>query len=206
MLISSLDTASIRILLTAKEMSPTVRATATHCSNICAREDRNLLLYVWEIYNQHSQRNALGFFTGPQCIYIHFILLGIYKEHESACFLVARSWLELQGVDSLPLCISTCSLEAFFFLQDWVTHFEASIKTERLTERGFRPKDFRCMFAGWVFLFPRSTYALDREECREDGGTIETGSGRKSKVKFGYCPGKTTSCQCPAFLLLVHLG
>lgn len=66
-------TASVRILLTAKEMSPTVRNTATHCSSICAREARNLLLYVWEIHNQHSQRSALGFFSGlPIMYYIHF--------------------------------------------------------------------------------------------------------------------------------------
>ena len=53
-------TASVRILLIAKEMSPTVGDAAAHCSNICASETRNLLLYVWGSCNQHRQRNALS--------------------------------------------------------------------------------------------------------------------------------------------------
>lgn len=121
-------TASVWILLTAKEMSPTVRDTATHCSSICAREARNLLLYVWEIHNQHSPKSALGLFTGlKQCIYIHFILAWVYRDHLSSS-LRARSWgkIELQPVGFPPPVLSHLYSEGLFYPPEaGVIHFES---------------------------------------------------------------------------------
>lgn len=139
-------TASVWILLTAKEMSPTVRDTATHCSSICARKARNLLLYVWEIHNQHSQRNTLGLFIGlQQYIYVHFILAWVHGDHLSLPAFGARSqdriltptcWFPSPCAFSFVLwgSFSSPRLESFI----WKTATETLILALR----------FKCMFSG----------------------------------------------------------
>ena len=144
-------TASVWILLTVKEMSPTVRDTATHCSSICAREARNLLLYVWEIHNQHSQRNAFALTGLQQCIYIHFILPWVYRGHLPLPFFGARSW----GKIITPVCCfpSPCAFSLIIwgpFSSPRLESFNLKVATETLIlrEKGFWPKDFKCMFLG----------------------------------------------------------
>lgn len=154
MLISSLDTQPLyeSCWLTAKEMSPTVRDTATHCSSICAREARNLLLYAWEIHNQHSQRNALGFFTGlQQCIYTCFFLSWVDK-------VLKVMWQDYNpGLVVIPPPMPPCYSPRLFSSHrlDSLT-LEAAAKTLILRERDLWLKDFRCTFLERVSLLPRT--------------------------------------------------
>lgn len=182
-------TASVRILLTAKEMSPTVSDTATHCSSICAGEARNLLLHVWEIHNQHSQRNTLGLPTGlQQHIYTHFILAWVYKDRLSLCSFGAMSWSRI--ITPSWWCPYPRAFSLVFWgpfssprLESFI--LEAGTKTWIIRERGFWPKDFRCMFLGEFFCSPELSKPLAREEGKEEGGTIQTESWLSSNIISG---------------------
>lgn len=152
-------TASVGILLTAKEMSPTVRDTATHCSSICAREARNLLLYVWEIHNQHRHRNALPLTGLQQCIHVRFILPWVTGD-ESLPLLCFGGRSDGQNYNSILLvshllCFLTDYLRAFFFPQVWVIHFKSCNRNFSTLREASSPEILN-LFSGWVFLLRRT--------------------------------------------------
>lgn len=145
-------TASVCILLTAKEMSPTVSNTATHCSSICAREARNLLLYMWEIHNRHSQRHALGLFTG---LSDGFTCISFSHELPKITDLYAPlgrgRGAELRHRFGGEPTLGASSLAS---PRPHSSVSEAATQTLLLRAGGFWPKGFRSMSWRGVLLFP----------------------------------------------------